>query len=405
MDLLSPNPFSPIRHGLPHDFPPLENDVSCDVAIIGAGVTGALAALHTIESGLSTVVLDRRDVAQGSTAGSTGFLQYEIDVPLTKLARKIGEPDAVASYHACRDAVRHLGVLVRRLNIKADFAPRASLLLASRTRDVAMLRREFEARRHAGFDVEWWDRAAMAAASTLPHAAAIHSRCGEAAELDAYRFTHGLLAAAQAAGAIICDRTAVTRTRRTTRGVVLTTDRGAQVRARHLVIAAGYEADAFLPQPVTALHSTFALVSEPLAAFPGWPADRALLWETAEPYVYLRTTVDHRILLGGLDEPFRDPAARDCLVAAKTAALVRRFRRWFPRIKLEVAYAWAGTFATTPDGLPYIGVHPDVPHTFFALGYGGNGITYSLTAARILRDQLVGRKNTQARLFEFTRPD
>ncbi len=223
----------------------------------------------------------------------------------------------------------------------------------------------------------------IAAGSTLPHTAAILSHRGEAAEIDAYRFTHGLLAAARACGAIICDRTVVAHTRHTARGVVLTTDRGARVRARHLVIAAGYAAGAFLPEKVTALHSTFALVSQSVADFPGWPADRALIWETAEPYVYLRTTVDGRTLIGGFDEPFRDPAARDRLLAAKTAALVRRFRRWFPAIKLELAYAWAGTFATTPDGLPFIGAHPGRPHTFFALGYGGNGIIYRLTEARL----------------------
>lgn len=403
MDLLSPSPFSPILHGLPSDYPALETDVSCDVAIIGAGVTGALAALHVAEAGLSTLVLDRRDVAHGSTAGSTGFLQYEIDVSLTQLTRKIGEPDAVASYHACRDAVRHIGALVRRLKLKADFAPRSSLLLASRPREVAALRREYDARVRAGFSVDWWDRRKVASASTLPQAAAIFSPEGEAAEIDAYRFTHALLAAARAAGALICDRTAIKHTQHTTRGVVLTTDRGARVRARHLVIAAGYEADAFLPKKITKLHSTFAFVSEPVATFPGWPHGRALIWETARPYVYLRTTVDNRIIMGGMDEPFRDPVARDRLVKAKAGALARRFRRWFPRIKLEIAYTWAGTFAVTPDGLPYIGSHPAVPHTFFALGYGGNGITYSLTAARILRDQLLGRHNPHARLFSFER--
>ncbi|MEO6244199.1 MAG: FAD-dependent oxidoreductase [Opitutaceae bacterium] len=400
---MSSTPFSPIRHGLPGDFPPLENDVACDVAIIGAGVTGALAALHVAEAGFSVVVLDRRDVAHGSTAGSTGFLQYEIDVPLHRLIRKIGEQDAIASYRACRDAVRHIGALVRRLRLKADFAPRASLLLASRPAHEGALRREFAARTAAGFSVEWWDQKKIAARSTLPHSAAILSHRGEAGEIDAYRFTHGLLAAARAAGAIVCDRTTVTRTRRTARGVVLTTDRGACVRARTLVVAAGYEADALVPEKVTSLHSTFALMSEPVAAFPGWPADRALIWETAEPYVYFRTTVDGRILLGGFDEPFRDPVARDRLVGVKTTALVRRFHRWFPQIKLEVACAWAGTFATTPDGLPFIGSHRERPHTFFALGYGGNGITYSLTAARILRDRLLGRANREARLFEFGR--
>ena len=123
MDLLSSTPFSPIRHGLPGDFPPLENDVACDVAIIGAGVTGALAALHVAESGFSVVVLDRRDVAHGSTAGSTGFLQYEIDVPLHRLIRQPGERDAVASYRACRDAVRHIGALRAAAAAEGGFHP------------------------------------------------------------------------------------------------------------------------------------------------------------------------------------------------------------------------------------------------------------------------------------------
>src|SRR5258706_378606 len=63
------------------------------------------------------------------------------------------------------------------------------------------------------------------------------------------------------------------------------------------------------------------------APFPGGPADRCLIWDTADPYLYLRTTADHRAIIGGGDEPFRDPTARDRLLAAKTRALKRRFRR------------------------------------------------------------------------------
>ena len=235
----------------------------------------------------------------------------------------------------------------------------------------------------------------------LPHPAAILSRDG--AQLDSYRFTHGLLAAARRAGVRIYDRTPVTRTRFRARGVELRTAGGARVRARHLVAATGYEADSFLPKGITSLHSTYALVSEPVPALHGWPADRCLIWETADPYVYLRTTSDSRVIIGGYDEDFRDPVARDRLLGAKAGALQRRFRQLFPRIPLEVAYAWAGTFARTDDGLPFIGRHPAVPHTWFALGYGGNGITYSLLAAELIRDRVLGRPNRDEELFGFGR--
>jgi len=63
-------------------------------------------------------------------------------------------------------------------------------------------------------------------------------------------------------------------------------------------------------------------------------------------------------------------------------------------VSLEVAYAWSGTFGETKDGLPYIGgVHPRFPHTYFALGYSGNGITFSVVAAEIIRDYFLSRTN------------
>jgi glycine/D-amino acid oxidase-like deaminating enzyme len=262
------------------------------------------------------------------------------------------------------------------------------------------LRREYELRRKHGFAVRFWNRPQVKGAGTLPFHAAIVSR--PAGEIDAHAFTHGLLEAAVRRGARVHDRTAVRRYRPTRTGVVLHTDRGAEVRAGWVVIAAGYEAADFLPPCDIRLHSTYALVSEPLAALPGWPG-RRIIWETARPYFYVRTTEDNRVMLGGADEPFRDPVERDRLLPGKVRRLVRRFHRWFPRISLEPAYAWAGTFAETKDGLPFIGALPAFPRACFALGYGGNGITFSVLAAALIRDVCAGRPNADAALFRFGR--
>jgi glycine/D-amino acid oxidase-like deaminating enzyme len=170
-----------------------------------------------------------------------------------------------------------------------------------------------------------------------------------------------------------------------------------------VVIATGYEAGATIPDEVTALHSTYALVSEPVREIDGWPAKGCVIWETARPYVYLRTTPDRRIMIGGYDEPFRDPVRRDRKLPMKTTALKRRFRQLFPQIQFEVATAWAGTFAETKYGLPFIGPHRAVPHTWLALGYGGNGVTFSLIAAEIIRDGILGRRDPDAELFGFER--
>ena len=402
MDLLSPRPFWPIQDGLPATFPPLSENLDCDVAIVGAGISGALIASFLGSAGLDVVVLDRREVAHGSTAGNTGLLLYELDVMLDALAGKIGRIAAERAYLRCRDAVTALGRFVRRERIACDYMPRRSVLLAATPAHLPRLRREFEARKSAGLPVDWWDRRRIKRESSLPHSGAIVS--SGAAELDAYRFTYGVLVAAQRVGVRIFDRTTVTRrvVRRT--GIELATSRGRRVRARQVVLATGYEAHAALADKVGALHSTYALASEPLAAseMAGWPKG-SVIWDTDDPYLYLRSTPDRRIIMGGYDEPFSAPEARDRRLKRKCAALQRRFHQFFPAIPLEVATAWAGTFGVSDDGLPLIGRHPKVSHTWLALGFGGNGTTFSYIAAEIIREGILGRRDRDAALFGFDR--
>jgi glycine/D-amino acid oxidase-like deaminating enzyme len=148
--------------------------------------------------------------------------------------------------------------------------------------------------------------------------------------------------------------------------------------------------------------STFALASEPLATFPGW-WERCLIWETSRPYIYMRTTDDGRAIVGGEDDPFRNPDRRDRMVEKKTTALAERFKAMFPAIDFSVDFRWAGTFGETKDGLAYIGSIRQMPRCHFALGFGGNGITYSVIAAEIIRETLGGRTHPDARLFRFDR--
>jgi glycine/D-amino acid oxidase-like deaminating enzyme len=63
---------------------------------------------------------------------------------------------------------------------------------------------------------------------------------------------------------------------------------------------------------------------------------------------------------------------------------------------------WAGTFAETKDGLPYVGPF-DHKRVLYALGYGGNGITFSAVAANLLRDRILDVRNPDAEIFSFDR--
>jgi glycine/D-amino acid oxidase-like deaminating enzyme len=399
VNLHTGSPYWPIRDGLPASYPALLHDASADVVIVGAGITGALVAHGLSEAGLDVVVVDRDDVASGSTAATSGLLLYDTDSSLRQLSEKFGADAAGRVYRLGLDAVACIEQLSRTLDHPCGFSRRPSLYLATSRRDMKELEDEYRGRADLGLDVQLLGRADIEARYSFSAPGAIYSQ--GTGEIDCYRLAHALLASASRHGARVYDRTQVTGIRARTDGVDLSINGESTLRARRVVWATGYDVDLKVGTPGH-LTSTWVFVSEPLDSFTGWP-DRCLIWETARPYLYLRTTDDGRLLAGGEDEPPATRHERSITFARKTARLVKRARSMFPSLRIEPDYRWAGTFATTADGLPFIGQIGRYPGVWFALGYGGNGITFSVIAANIVRDALLGRDNRDAALFGFER--
>lgn len=400
MDLVSPQPFWPLKNGLLGIYPPLRESVRCDVVILGGGISGALMAERLSEEGLDVVLVEKRDAGAGSTSASTALLQYEIDTPLVELTKLYGVTKAERAYRLCHDSIDEIEHLVDKLDVECAFQRKKSVYLATRRRDAKPLREECAARQAAGIAVEYLEEADISARFSFSREAALVSTQG--AELDCFVLTHALLKRSAKNGARIFDKTIIEKNESSETGVRLTTDRGCVIQAKHAVLATGYESQDFLPRRVVALKSTYALASEPLDAFPGW-WEQCLLWETARPYLYLRTTNDRRALVGGEDDDFRNPARRDASVDRKTDRIAEKFRELFPAIELDIAFRWAGTFGETKDGLAYIGTVRQMPRCHFVLGFGGNGITYSVIAAGLVRDAILGRANSDAEIFRFDR--
>ncbi|HEX3149752.1 MAG TPA: FAD-dependent oxidoreductase [Gemmataceae bacterium] len=400
MDLRSGAAYWRLKSGLLASYSSLHANKACDVVVVGAGITGALVADALVQEGLGVVVLDRRDVASGSTAASTSLLQAAVDTELSLLIAKVGEHVAVRTYQLGFEAIERVRQLTRELDDQCEFAAYPTLYLASDPEYVRQLLVEHECRCRHGFDVDYLNAPALADRFGLSAPAAL--LCHGDAVVDSYRLAHALLDRAHRRGARIFDRTTVRQVIRRHDTVVLQTETGNQVAARHAVFAAGYESSELLGQSVGSLHSTFAAISEPLTPSKSSPHNY-LLWETARPYFYMRPTADGRLVIGGADEPSAKDHAEEGVIAAKARVLVEQFHALYPDIPFVIDYAWGGTFAETDDGLPFIGQSPADPHAYFALGYGGNGITMSVVAARIIADRICSRPNPDASLFEFGR--
>lgn len=399
MDLRSGYPFWTVRSGLLDSFPPLDRDLDCDVAIVGAGITGALIGWRLQQEGHRVALIDRREAGWGSTSASTALLQYEIDTEMHALAALRGERDAALAYRACADAVGTLARIGRRFR-GCGYARAESLYFASRWYHARRLAKEFAIRRRHAFDVESLGRAELESRFGLDAACALLTR--PAAQVDPYRLAHLLLRAIRRQGGKVFDRTSMTRFSVRAREVIVDTEAGPRLRARRLVVAGGYESQQYVDERVAKNRSSYAFVTDPIAAarrFHGLVA-----WETARPYLYLRRTDDGRLLVGGADDRFDVPARRDAVVAKRAQALVERVGTYFPGLQLRPAWSWGGTFAETDDGLPFLDSHEQHgPRVLFAMAYGGNGIVYAQLAAEIFSARLHRRAHPCDRIASFAR--
>ena len=401
MDLTTGVPFWLVKGGLQATYPKLDQHRRCDLAIIGGGVTGALLGQRFAEEGIHTVLLEGREVGYGSTGASTALLQYELDAHLSDLTERMGQGPAERCYRLCAEAIEGIERLAHKVGGESDFSRKSSLYLASSGKDVKALERERRARRDMGLDVDLLSPSDIRERFSFERPAALLSRL--AGEIDPLHFTHALLAAAVRDGLEAYDRTGVARYQSDRNGVLLETADGFRVRARKAIFATGYNVPPFVPRKSIRLTSTFSFATSPLATFDGWGEDRCLIWETARPYVYLRTTPDGRAIVGGADVPFKGSHKIEKVQDKQVERLSKQFAELFPRIPFDVDWSWAGTFAETADSLPYIGVPPEFPNGYVALGYGANGVVFGYIAAGILADLFLGRTNADAELFRVGR--
>jgi glycine/D-amino acid oxidase-like deaminating enzyme len=374
----------------------LHQDLETDVLIVGAGITGAFIAESLSAAGQQVVVADRRrHPLLGSTPASTALIEYELDTLLTTLTRRIGLKNAVRVWCRSRLAVDAIAARTRELGIACDLEEHDNLYLAGAKSGARALQREAAARRRAGFQTEYLDGHALRNRFGIKRTAALLSHGQLAA--DPRRLAAGFFSAAIRKGATLYARCHITEVKVEKRWVIAATGGGHRIRCRHLVYATGYE----LPDAVRSRRhrviSTFALATRPQPERL-WPG-RTLLWEASEPYLYVRTTRDGRVICGGEDEECPDEDTRDRLLPGKIKTIRRKLKQLFSALDTRPDYIWAGSFGESATGLPFIGRVPGTANCWAVLGFGGNGITYARIAADIIRAGITDHDDPDAALY------
>ncbi|MCC7251826.1 FAD-binding oxidoreductase [Hyphomicrobium sp.] len=366
------------------------------MAIVGAGVSGALVAARLADDGHDVVMIDRRPLLTGSTRASTAMIQFELDTPLTKLSDQIGAKAAARAYLRSYRAVQSLKQVIKRHGISCGWRDRHALYLAGNEMGWRGLEGEARQRAKLGLPSEFLAQGPLRDRFGIDRTGATWSE--GAAELNPVQLAAGCLRAARRLGARIYAPHEIKKVDATGRGVDLTTSEGAVVSARRAIFATGYEVVDPIPKGAFEITSSWAIATKPLDPTALWPS-RCLIWEAADPYLYIRTTPDNRIVAGGEDSGLTDPDRRDSATTNKAMQILAKVERLLPGRKLELDYAWAGAFAESSTGLAHIAPIDGWPACLAVLACGGNGITFSQIAAELASRWVRGREDPDADLF------
>lgn len=370
-----------------------------DVLIVGGGISGSLCAYTLANEQLRVAVIDKGKMGTGSTMASTGLLHYTNDIMLHDLITQIGAAKAVRFYRMCQEAIEQLDAIAAILPVSSEFSRRKTFYYASEEPDVHRLKKEYETLKHYGFAAELWKKDDIEDHFPFSKPAAIVTN--RDAEMNPVKFNRGLLHFLDNIGVDLFEHIHIKHFNETPSGFDIQTSIG-RFHADHVVVATGYEKPPFISGTGANLNCTYAMATERIKDLTAWK-DRILIWETKRPYLYLRTTVDGRIIAGGLDEKIPLTPVCDDWIKNRAQVLKQEVNKLFPMLDIRIAFSWGAIFGESPDSLPFIGRHPARNKIYYLLGYGGNGTVYSMLGSVILRDLILGRPNFDAEIVKLDR--
>ncbi|WP_108670229.1 NAD(P)/FAD-dependent oxidoreductase [Peribacillus acanthi] len=381
-------------------FPVLKEDIECDVLIIGGGSSGSQCVFYLMDKGLDVVVVEANHVSSGSTATNTALIQYLGEKFYHELVHTFGEERATRHVKLCEQAITDLETASKTIPRDAQFVRRDSLYFASDEEGAIKLEKEYELLVKHGFNVEMWDEINIESHYHFKKQKALY--LSDDAELNPVALTYGLFEMAREKGVRIFEQTLINGKKYENGIWTSYTANGNTIKAKHLIIAAGYETLEFKKHKNLAIESTYAVVTNVIDDLSSWH-NRTLIWETARPYIYLRTTPDQRVIIGGLDETTDIAEERDSKLHSKKERLIVEFNKLFPHIQARAEYFIGAAYGGTTDGLPMIGCYDDMPNCYHIYAYGDNGTVYNMVLGKVVGEMIVTGHSPNFDLYVQTR--
>ena len=370
----------------------LNQSIETDVCIIGGGISGLTTAYLLAKAGRRVIVVDDGAIGGGETCRTTAHLSNALDDRIYRVEGWHGEEKTRLAVDAHTRAIGEIERIVETERIDCDFLRVDGFLIDAGEESDDDLQKELEAAHRAGFaDVEFFERAPLKDFDT--------GRClrfPRQGQFHILKYLSGLAKTIEANGGKLFSNTRAVEWKGEDAPEVKTAS-GQTIRAKSIVLATNYPIMSKMFAKLPA-YRTYVIG----AKIPKDSIEKCLIWDTADPYRYVRTQPENDydvLIVGGEDHR----TGQDDNADEHFGRLVQWTQKRFPQAE-EILYKWSGQFLETHDGLAFIGKYSSSePNVYLITGDSGMGMTHGTIGGMLVSDLILGRTNPWTEVFEPSR--
>lgn len=377
-------------------FPSLSSNVNADVCIVGAGIAGLTCAYTLAKAGKSVVVIDQGAIAGGQTARTTAHLTYVLDDRYYNLEKTFSEEGARLAAESHSAAIDYIEKIVQDEAIDCDFERVDGYLFVPPEDSKDILDKEFIAVKKSGKEINRVPRAPFSA--SFDSGPCLHFP--RQAQFHVLKYLQGLIKAILAYGGKIFSNTHANLFEEGA-SCLVGTQSGAKIVSQAVLVATCSPVNnRFFIHTKQVAYRTYVIA----ASLPQGTVPKALYWDTADPYHYIRVQKHlsdpqlEWLIIGGEDHK----TGQDENIDAKYESLKKWAKERFPMVD-KFERHWSGEVFVPIDTLGFIGRNPGNKNIYIATGDSGNGMTHGTIAGILIPDLILGKMNPWKNLYEPSR--